>query len=223
MFKIETHLHTKYSSSCGKAGVEDILPGYRDAGYSGIVVTDHFNRYCFGKLGATDWSDADKFKLFLDGYNRVKEAAPDYGLRIYRGAEIRFDECDNDYLLYNFPDELLLESDGLFTMGIAAFAPLAREAGAMIIQAHPYRRPCTPAIACYLDAVEIQNCHPRQINRNELAVEYAKDHGLLGISGSDCHQKVDIGRGGILVETLPEDETQLVQIIRSGKFEMIVP
>lgn len=223
MYKIETHLHTKYSSSCGKLDLEQILSGYQEAGYSGIIVTDHFNRTCFEKFGATDWSDEDKFKLFMEGYNRLKEAAPAYGIRIYRGAEIRFDECQNDYLLYNFPDELLLDSEGLFRKGVAAFAPIVRSCGAMMIQAHPYRNPCTPAIACYLDGLEIMNWHPRQTNRNELAQEYAQVHDLLSISGSDCHRLPDIGRGGIGVEEMPADEADVVRILRSGKYQILTP
>lgn len=106
-------------------------------------------------------------------------------------------------------------------MGIAAFAPLAREAGALIVQAHPYRKKCTPAIACYLDGVETCNRNLRHENHNEWAAEYAALHGLLRTGGSDCHRTEDIAQGGILARTLPEDGAALVRLLRSGEYTII--
>ena len=68
---------------------------------------------------------------FLEGFRRMEAACAPLGLKVYKGAELRFDECSNDYLLYNYPDELLACPEELFRMGIAAFAPLAREAQAV--------------------------------------------------------------------------------------------
>ena len=151
----------------------------------------------------------------------MEAACAPLGLKVYKGAELRFDECSNDYLLYNYPDELLACPEELFRMGIAAFAPLAREAGALLVQAHPYRKKCTPAIACYLDGVEVMNCNPRHENRNGRAEEYAALHGLLRTGGSDCHRAEDIGLGGILAPVLPEDDGALVRLLREGGYTVI--
>ena len=221
MFKLETHLHTKYSSSCGKLDAETILRGYREAGYSGIVVTDHYSRKLFAVLHAEHYSLQDKWQMFLDGYNRLKEMAPNYGIRIYRGVEIRFDENDNDYLLYNFPDELIYDGEEVFPLGIAGFAPRYRRTDAVLFQAHPFRDTCTPAPAWCLDGVEVRNCHPRQKNHNELAQQYAQEHQLRRLCGSDCHQLPDIAGGGILVERLPEDDAELAVMLRAGEYTLI--
>ena len=109
----------------------------------------------------------------------------------------------------------------MFRMGIAAFAPLAREAGALLVQAHPYRKKCTPAFACYLDGVEVLNLNPRHDSRNDRAEEYAALHGLLRTGGSDCHRSEDIAAGGILAEELPEDTAGFVRLLRSGKYTII--
>ena len=47
MYKIELHLHTKYSSGCGQLDEKELISGYKAAGYSAIVVTDHYNRDTF--------------------------------------------------------------------------------------------------------------------------------------------------------------------------------
>lgn len=221
MYKIETHLHTVHSSSCGWLDAATLTEAYQAAGYAGIIVTDHFNRDTFNYLNVDLSGRTDKVLSFLDGYNRMAEEGAKRGLRIYKGAELRFDECVNDYLLFGWPDELLADPEAVFRMGIAAFAPLARAAGAVIVQAHPYRWGCTPAIACYLDGVEVANRNPRHENHNGRAEEYARQFGLLGLCGSDCHQPPDIGLGGILTEELPEDSNAMAALIRSGAFTLI--
>ena len=142
-------------------------------------------------------------------------------MRAYRGAELRFDECFNDYLLYGFPDELLADPEKIFRMGVAAFAPLAREAGALLVQAHPFRKGCTPADADCLEGMEVCNAHPRHENFNCKAEAYAARFGLLRLGGSDCHAADTIGRGGILTEELPEDTAGLVRLIREGRYTVI--
>ena len=221
MYKIETHLHTSHSSKCGWLDAAALARAYRDAGYAGVIVTDHFNRTTFDYLKVDLSGPTDKVRAFLSGYDRMAEEGAKRGLRVYKGAELRFDECENDYLLFGWPNELLADPEAVFRMGIAAFAPLARAAGAVIVQAHPYRWGCTPAIACYLDGVEVANRNPRHENHNDRAAEYAKQFGLPGLSGSDCHRTEDIGAGGILAEELPGDSDAMAALIRSGAYTLI--
>ena len=223
MFKIETHLHTNHVSSCGRLDAATLAEGYQRAGYAAVAVTDHYNRDTFRYLGLDTAASGDFIGAFLDGFRRMEAVCAGLGMRVYRGAELRFDECLNDYLLYDFPDGLLADPEAVFRMGIAAFTPLARQAGALLIQAHPYRKSCTPAIACYLDGVEVCNAHPRHENHNSWAEDYAAQFGLLGLGGSDCHAADTIGRGGILTEELPEDTAGLVRLIREGRFTIIRP
>ena len=220
-YRIETHLHTNHTSKCGWLDAAALAEGYAQAGYDAVAVTDHYNRDTFDYLHIDPAHPGDVMEAFLDGFRRMEEECARRGLKVYKGAELRFDECCNDYLLYNYPDSLLSRPEELFHMGIAAFAPLAREAGALIVQAHPYRKKCTPAIACYLDGVEVCNRNPRHENLNERAEEYAALQGLLRTGGSDCHRTEDIGLGGILSRTLPEDGAALVQLLRSGDYTVI--
>ena len=151
MYKIEPHLHTTHVSRCGRLEAKEIVAGYKAAGYSALIVTDHFNRTTFEHLGIDPAGKSDRIGAFLEGYRRVREECERQGLRVFKGAELRFDECENDYLLYGWANELLAEPEEIFRMGIAAFSPIARGQGALLIQAHPYRHGCTPAIARYLD------------------------------------------------------------------------
>lgn len=221
MYKIETHLHTNHVSKCGHLSASEIVKGYADAGYSALIVTDHYNRTTFDFLGIDPAAPGDKLTPFLDGYRRVREEAEKVGIRVFRGAELRFDECDNDYLFYGWLDDVLAEPEEVFRMGIAGFAPMARAAGGLIIQAHPYRRSCTPAIARYLDGVEVRNMNPRHDSHNDRAEAYAEEYGLIRTSGSDCHRTEDIGLGGIVTNYLPSDILSMTRLIRSRRFELL--
>lgn len=216
MYKIETHLHTCHSSPCGKVDADTIARQYAEAGYSGIIVTDHFFRYTCSQW-AWNIPCEDFFGVFMEGYRQMCRAAEPYGLKIYKGAEVRFDGSTNDYLLYNYPDSLLQDPDGVFSMGLEAFYPLCRDAGALLIQAHPFRGKCTTTDPQYIDGVEVLNMNPRAANQNHLAQEFAKQNPQLILTcGSDFHRLEDVGCGGIAMQTLPENEAELVRLLHQG-------
>ena len=221
MHKIETHLHTNHVSKCGHIGAAEIAEAYSKAGYSALIVTDHYNRTTFDFLGIDTKGPDDKVHAFLDGYRRVKEECKKYGIRVFRGAELRFDESENDYLFYGWTDDILADPEAVFQMGIADFSKLARSRGALIIQAHPYRHGCTPAIARYLDGVEVINTNPRNESHNDRALEYAEEFGMIQTSGSDCHRTEDVGLGGIISDRLPSDSMEMMRLIKSGNYELI--
>lgn len=221
MYKIETHLHTVHSSKCGWLDAETLIAGYKAAGYDGIIVTDHYNRITFDYLGVDLASSQNKVEAFLNGYYRMAEEGEKQGIHVYKGAELRFDECENDYLLYGYRDDLLADPEEIFRMGIAAFSPIARGQGALIVQAHPYRKKCTPAIACYLDGVEVRNMNPRHESYNDRAEEYAQQFGLLRTAGSDCHRTEDIAVSGIFAQELPSDSLSMARLIRSRRYGLI--
>lgn len=223
MYRIETHLHTTYISRCGWLGAEALAKSYAAAGYDAICVTDHYNRECFDYAEIDLTAPGSKTDAFLTGFRRLQREAAKRGLRVYEGAELRFDGSENDYLLFGFPHELLADPDAVMRGGLAAFSEKARAAGALLVQAHPFRRMCTPAPAEYLDGVEVLNCNPRHDSRNDLALDFARQHGLLMTAGSDCHRIEDIGQSGILTDTLPEDGFGLAQLLRSGNYQLIRP
>lgn len=221
MVKIETHLHTCHSSPCGKVDADTIARLYAEAGFQGIIATDHFFHYtCRPHCWNIPYQDY--FKVFIEGYHRLCKAAEPYGLKIYKGAEVRFDENFNDYLLLDYPDELLSDPLSVFSMGLETFSPLCRQTGSLLIQAHPFRDKNTPADPSLVDGYEVKNASPRAANNNELTVEWIAQHpGKLQLCGSDFHRLEDVGCGGICTETLPENEAALVALLRSGAYTLL--
>lgn len=221
MYKIETHLHTCHSSACGQMTAREIVDAYVEAGYSGLILTDHYNRDTFRFLNVDCAAPGNHLEAFLTGYRELARIGKKRGLKIYRGAEVRFDGSWNDYLLYGYSDQLLRDPETVFTMGVERFYQLVNADGALLIHAHPYRNGGQPTTPAALDGVEVLNANYHQDNRNDLALAFALENDLLQTSGSDCHSPMHVGNGGILVETLPENDAELVALLRSGNYKLI--
>ncbi len=227
MYKIELHLHTKHVSKCGWLYAQELAKSYYEAGYSGIAVTDHYNCDTWKYLDIDAKQERNVVPRFLDGYEKMKEACAPYGIQVYMGAELRFYENDNDYLFYGFHTDLLRQPHEIMDMGIAHFSKLVRPDQGLLIQAHPFRKGCVPVASMLLDGIEVFNASPRHLhhNCNDFAQEYADQVGnrFIRTAGSDCHRVEDIGRSGILSETLPKDTFELADLLRSGQYQLIIP
>lgn len=221
MFKLETHMHTRYSSGCGHMEAAALVDGYLEAGYAAVAVTDHFSRATFRMKQLYALPATEQLEVYLEGFYRVREEAERCGLVVYRGAELNFDGSQNDYLLYNWPDELLLDAEQLFREGPVGFYARSRETDAIFLQAHPFRTNCVPVDPRFLDGIEICNTHPDHSNHNELACGFGASYGGILTSGSDCHEVHHLGRGGICAAWLPKTDADFAQLLRSGQFSLL--
>ena len=221
MYKIETHLHTPVISPCGRLTPEELVLGYKAAGYAAITVTDHYKTAAFRYAGIDLDTPGSKLDAFLEGYRQVKAIGDREGIMVYYGAEIQFFENDNDYLLFGFSPELLADAKSVCAMGIAKFSDLARADGALLLQAHPFRKRCVPVAPHLIDGVEAVNRHDCQPNRNDLSIDFARRYGLLMTGGTDCHDPEDIGMGGIDADYLPKDSMELAKLLREGSFKIL--
>lgn len=152
MYKIETHLHTTHTSKCGHLTAPVLAKAYKEAGYDAIAVTDHYNRDTVKYLNLDLTRTDGLLEKFLDGFHRMEDACGEVGIRVYKGAELRFDECDNDYLLYGWQDELLRDMPRNLQMSVVEFSKLAREAGALLSRPIPTARSAPPPSPGYLTA-----------------------------------------------------------------------
>ena len=99
----ETHMHTCQGSRCGVSrGSEHVRP-YLDAGYTGIIVTDHF----FGGNCAVDrslpWEQ--RIDLFWAGYEDALEEGLKIGLDVFFGLEQNYE--GDEYLIYGLTKEYM--------------------------------------------------------------------------------------------------------------------
>ena len=82
----------------------------------------------------------------------------------------------------------------------------------------PYYEKCTVADPRLVDGYEVRNRN----NQNDLTQEFADRHPqLIRLRGSDFHREEHTGWGGILTDTLPENDTELAALLRSGNYQLL--
>ena len=100
-YRMELHAHTKPVSSCSEVLPCELVETYKQLGYDAITVTNHFMR--------TDRFTRDEYiDWYLNDYEETKRYGETVGLKVYLGAEIRFTENINDYLVFGV-DRTILE------------------------------------------------------------------------------------------------------------------
>jgi len=220
IYKYDTHVHTKEVSPCGKVPAIEVVKLYKDAGYHGIVITDHYCDSFFESLYSLSWDE--KIDRYLKGYNMALESGKKLGLKVLLGMEIRFIENANDYLVYGFDEDFLRENKELYKLNLKGFRELTKDKNILIFQAHPFRPAMIPAPPELLDGIEIFNGNPRHNSNNDLAYEYALKNQLLMLSGSDFHQKGDVAAGGIIISESIDNSKEFSDIIRNNEVAELI-
>lgn len=191
----ETHLHTKEGSACASNTAEELVIAYKAAGYTGIMVTDHFYRGNTAVDRNCSWEDW--VEAYCKGYENAKQTGDKIGLQVFFGWEESHQ--GTDFLIYGLGKEWLLQHPELKEVSIEEQYRLVHEAGGMVIHAHPYREAWyIPEIRLFpkaADGVEVRNAsHFGKSMREDgesmydvQALEYAQNYQLPVTGGSDIH------------------------------------
>ena len=216
--KIDLHVHTSEISGCAHLTAEEMIRMYAEAGYDAVVVTNHFtshNRRRFEKAGI------DLVDAYKACYEKAKTYGEQYGVKVFSGYELRFDQNDNDYLVYGMSFEDAREYDKLFAMTPREFSAFANERGILFYQAHPFRNGMTVVRPQYLFGIEAKNGNPRHDSRNEIAKSWAERFGLHMIGGSDFHESEDIAISGIETEAEVNSIEDLIDVLKKDAYQII--
>lgn len=220
MYIIDLHVHTAESSYCGKLSAWEIVKRYAEAGYQGIVITDHYNEGFFRRFPQMDWEQ--KVDQFLVGYRTAKVLGKRVGLDVYLGIEYRDTTCLNDYIILGIDEKFLYQNPELYTIGIENASKRFHKAGAFVDQAHPCRPGvCSLANPAFLDGMEVYNGSAQWKYDREEAKRLAREHHLIPLSGSDTHLAEEVGHGGLILENTISDTQLLIQEIRARRYQLI--
>jgi predicted metal-dependent phosphoesterase TrpH len=188
-FLYETHLHTCTASACGVSMGKDYIRAYKDLGYTGIIVTDHFfrgNTAIDRNLPWKKWVDR-----YCRGFEETREAGARGGLDVFFGWEETYDGCD-DYLIYGLDKEWLLDHDEARQWSRREQYLRVRQYGGCVVQAHPFRQhhyiQQINLSARLVDGVEAANAGNLEQSYDALAMRYAERLGLAPVAGSDTHE-----------------------------------
>ena len=96
MYRYETHLHTRYGSACATATGREQAINYKKAGYTGIMITDHFFRGNTCISHRLPWEE--RIDMFCRGYEEAKMVGDKIGLQVFFGWEETYE--GQDFLVY---------------------------------------------------------------------------------------------------------------------------
>lgn len=198
-YKYETHLHTSQASACASASGEDYIEAYIKAGFSGIIVTDHFfqGNTCVPNNQQETWEN--RVNQYCSGYEKALAKANEINIsnhtvgtddefKVFFGIEQNF--RGDEYLIYGLDKNWLLAHPEIETMSHKELFKAVNSQKGLMIQAHPFRM---------RDYIQSLNIHLRDIHgiealnlgnkpgENELAEQLAKLHNLPITAGSDIH------------------------------------
>ncbi|MBQ8340512.1 MAG: PHP domain-containing protein [Clostridia bacterium] len=221
-FKTELHCHSMPVSSCGRIAAEQLVETYLTAGFTTVVLTNHFSRHTFRTaVMAADATWEEKGSFFLSDFEKMKAAAGDR-LHILMGMEFRLDyQEETDFLVYGLGEEFLLSNPDILQLKFKDFSVRVREAGGLLIQAHPFRNNVVISDPTFIDGVEVWNCSVGHASRNDVAEFWANRFSLIKTSGSDLHCDWQIIGGGMETDAPITTDGELLATLRGGKYTLL--
>lgn len=217
----ELHTHTRENDIVVTLDAPDIVRAYKEAGYDGMVITNHFFSL------SLEWykdilegaSHREIIDYYLRGYRAAKRTGNEIGITVLLGIELRFDGTINDYLVYGIDEGFLYDSPLLNTLDLDSFLKIL-PAGAIVYQAHPFRNGMTVTDPARLYGVEVWNGGTAK-ERNDFADLWADKYSLKKISGSDFHCINHLAKGGVVFENPVRTEAELVRELRAERYTLI--
>ncbi len=227
-YAYETHLHTREGSACSAAYGSDMAIACKAAGYTGMIVTDHFyygNTAVDRSLAWSEWVEQ-----FCEGYESAKQQGDKIGLQVFFGWEASYE--GTDFLVYGPDKEWLLKHPEIKDATIEQQYYMIHEAGGIVIHAHPFRKASyIPGIRLFpefVDGVETVNATHVWTERRPdgtvpydvKAKAYAKEYGFIETAGSDIHSVHLIG-GGMAFQRKLEDVEDFINAVMTGNGKLL--
>ncbi len=220
LYKYETHLHTSEASACGEISGAEHVRSYKEAGYAGIIVTDHFFNGNSCVPDNLPWEE--RVNLLCRGYENAKEEGERIGLSVFFGWEANFNATE--FLIYGLDKNWLLAHPDILSWTIEEQYSRIHEDGGYIVHAHPFRvRSYIREVRLfpeYVDAVEGINARNYNADYDRQAMAYAKKHRLPVTAGTDAHGYESI-HSGLAFRHKLESISDFIESIKLGNYELI--
>lgn len=185
-FLYETHMHTCQGSGCGVSTGAEHARAYKQLGYTGIIITDHFFRGNTAVPHRGPWKE--RINQFCSGYEDAYREGQRIGLDVFFGWEENFN--GDEYLVYGLDKAFMLAHPEMEHWTRAQQLEEVHKAGGCVIQAHPFRdRGYIAAIRLgkqFCDGIEAANAGNHAYN-DAAAWRYGQEYGFVMTSGSDNH------------------------------------
>ena len=221
----ETHCHSSQCSACAKSSAQDLVYAYHQAGYAGLVLTDHF---IFGNTAVPrDLPWAERMKRYYDAYLEAKAAAEPLDFDVIFGIEHAYGD-GKEVLIYGVELDFLLVNPDIPSLSLDELVERIHEAGGIVIQAHPYRDRYYVNMAVgprtdIVDGLEIYNaCNAPGEDVQTLPLLEQKD--FIMTSGGDIHKDSDerIGSAGVVLPCRVRSSKEFADALKKRSHGLLV-
>jgi len=216
-YKYETHCHTSEVSAFAVSSADEIVKSYAKAGYTRLVITDHFFNGNCNIDPALPW--AEKVDLFCLGYENAKKAGNKLNLDIFFGWEYNYK--GTEFLTYGLDKKFLLDNPDLLEWPLEVYFDKVHDAGGFLIHAHPFReRDYIKKIRLFgkkIDAIEVINSGNDKQIYNKRALAYAQKHCLPQTAGSDTHNAETLSGEATYFSIRLNSIDEFIKYIKNGE------
>lgn len=202
--KVDLHIHTSRLSPDSKLDPEEAIQQAMSMGLDGICFTEHDRA----------WELPD-----------ITELSAKYNFPVFRGVEVMIKE-GGEILVFG------LNMNFTTVIDIHTLYNLARDAGAFMIAAHPFRGYPCHALTDFEKAAELVLKRPvfdkvdalegyngRNMEGNNLfACQLARRLGFQYSGGSDAHATDELGKCITVFDKMISDESGLLAELKAGRF-----
>ena len=223
--RYETHCHSSQCSACSRSTAQELVMAYHRAGFSGMVLTDHFIHGNTAVDRSLPWED--QMRCFHRAYLDAKEVGDRLDFDVIFGIEEGYGN-GKEVLIYGIDLSFLLQNPDIPHLTLDELTERVHACGGIVIQAHPYRdRPYVNMAvgprADLVDGIEVINTGNKP-GEDKKALQLAKTKDFLITCGGDIHSAADprLGKTGIALPYRIRSEKELVAALKRGDCRYIV-
>ena len=222
MYKYDLHVHSIGGSGCGHDTVENMMKRFKEIGFAGFALTNHFLHGYTGVDRSLPWCDF--VKKYADYYYENLEIAQKLDFDLIFGIEEVYAR-GKEVLIYGLSPEILSAHEELSAMDINIWSKVVRENNGFIAYAHPFRNrnyipePYTMPDISLVDGIEVYN-RGNDPTDNELAIKTFENSGKILIAGGDLHSTDFDDSFGIQVSERIKTTEQLARVLKENNFEI---
>lgn len=226
----EMHQHTAGCSACAGADPVKTVKALKAAGFTGMVLTNHFFRGNTGINRRLEW--VDFVRPYIAAYEVAKAAGEKLDFDVLFGLEEGVGG-GKEVLLYGITPAWVLAHPQLRELhgdreSLERLCAMVHEGGGLVYQAHPFRvreyiaDPWKPLPPEFLDGVEGYNACNSPVE-NARAVAFAREFDLPLVAGSDSHVADFRGRYGIACYHRIRTGQELAETLLEQDYELYIP
>ena len=225
MYTYEMHCHSSQCSACGRSTAQELVQAYYEAGFSGMVLTDHFVTGNTAIDRNLPWQE--QMEAYYKAYEEACDAAKALDFDVLFGIEHAYGD-GKEVLVYGIDLGFLLRNPDLADISLDEFVDRVHEVGGIVIQAHPYRDRSYVNMNVeprkdIVDGIEVYNSGNLP-GEDKKALALSKEKDYIITSGGDIHSinNLKLGSAGVCFSRRVRNSAELIEALKSNVCGYIV-